>query len=149
MPEDMSSDTDLMANVHRLTPLHQACSLHDLAAELECWTQIEEMNDFVEMVNQEKEESISQGTFIQALHTKIDVFSSNEEMEDVLPVRIISDLDVTDICGSLIDLQQLLAKSLEKARHEMMHASRMAQHKPAAITSSQTLIDAFLKPAAV
>ena len=134
LPDNPSSNDNLIANIHGFADLHQMCSLDNLAVELEIWTQIEHTSDFVELVNQEKQESISKDACIEALHTETDSCSSDKEMEDELPGRTISELDVMGICSSLIDLQQLLeqhgvsaaAESVEKAGHDMMHASRMA-----------------------
>ena len=153
LPKDTSLDDSIMESVHALSLLHQSkSSAEAFAAELETWTQIEETDEFKELMNQEKEESISEDTFILAICTKKECNSPDEKIDEE-PASIAA-LDVADICGSLIDLQQLLEKHgvtaaaeyLEKARNEMFHASRMAQCKPD-VNAQQTLMDAFLKPA--
>ena len=47
LPDNPSSDDDLMANIHGLADLHQMCSLDNLAVELEIWTQIEQMSELL------------------------------------------------------------------------------------------------------
>ena len=81
--------------------------------------------------------------------------STHDDEEPNCEPADIADLDVTVICSSLVDLQQLLEKRrvtaaaeyVEKARNEVFCACRMAKHKPAK-ANRQTFIDAFPKPAA-
>ena len=155
LPNDPSHDDSLMDNLRGLSVLFQSrSSAEDFAADLETWTQVEEMDELKELVEQEREH-FHENNFIQSiLSEQADVNSSNEEEPNCEPADI-ADLDVTVICSSLVDLQQLLkklrvtaaAEYLEKARNEVFHACRMAKCKPAK-ANRQTFIDAFLKPVA-
>jgi len=94
-----------------------------------------------------KQEHVNEDTVIQAILTKKEHVNSSDEESDKEPANI-APLDVTGICSSLIDLQKhgvtAAAEYLEKARHGMFCASRMAQRESASNASQQTLMDSFL-----
>jgi len=56
LPNDPSHDDSLMDDLHRLSVLFQSrSSAENSAADLETWTQVKEMDELKELVEQERE----------------------------------------------------------------------------------------------
>jgi hypothetical protein len=79
---------------------------------LETWTQIEETGDFMNLKNQEIEETISEEAFIASLTRRDaeqpDSSDNSEPSNEEGETKSILDLDVTGLCSSLVEVQQLL-----------------------------------------
>jgi|JI8StandDraft_1071087.scaffolds.fasta_scaffold36644_3 hypothetical protein len=61
--------------------LHHQCSMDELAVKLEEWSVIEESVDFVEVLNKEQEDCLSEEAFILSLHKEQNADSSDEEIK--------------------------------------------------------------------
>lgn len=127
-----------------------------LRKNIETWMVIEETDDFIQLEMEEKASSVSEEAFIQSVLTSYpDSDSSNEEMEDCInnEMKSIKDLDVTEICCTLVEIQQLLeqhgvpaaADAIEHGRNLMMRASWTARRPVVPERTCQTLMDVFLK----
>ena len=116
--------------------------------------QIEEAEDFIEMIQQEKEECFNEDKIIQEMLIKrITMDMPEEELINKEPVDTV-DVDIVGFCGTLIDMQEVLedarytaaAYHLATAWHELLRASRKLHSKSIKV-GRQTLMDAFLLPA--
>jgi hypothetical protein len=122
---DVSSyDDDLRV----LLELNLNCTKETLAEELETWTQIEETSDFINLKNQDIEETISEEAIIASLTRRDakqpDSSDNSEPSDEEGEMKSILDLDVTGLCSSLVEVQQLLEQHGVSAAAECIEQGR-------------------------
>jgi prophage tail gpP-like protein len=121
--------------------------------------EIEETEEFKEMVQQEKEECFNEVEIVQQILTGSSRVTMDlpeeEEEEEIIDEQVdTEDVDVVRICSTLIEIQEALedarytaaAQYVETARQELLRASQKRKGDSVK-QSQQTLMDAYLLPA--
>ena len=153
IPDDELNQNDALEEsvMSLVSMFSSSASRQHFAEALETWTELEETDDYKEMLEQEQCKH-SENLYVESLIAEI-IEENDSDEEEELQCTITS-IDTTKMCNDLAECQQILesqgillaAEYLEKARWELLHCTRNAQTKSFANKSRQTFMDAYLKP---